>query len=180
MVYHHAVRRVYHPQLVAVYHQAAGGCTLMRDEIQGRLADLDDMHRTSCGDDMPSLREPPKLGKLASGNPYCGLDKQKRTFGRQKFSFCWWRRGESLSPAGSVRLGSDRPPDGHSLPTRSIPSQIKNTDRQRRSVFFGGGEGNRTPVRKSIHTTFSERRYVLISRRTRHISGKCACSFINS
>ncbi|MBQ3252511.1 MAG: hypothetical protein IJB02_04650 [Oscillospiraceae bacterium] len=30
--------------------------TLARDEIQGRLADLDDMHRTSCGDDMPSLR----------------------------------------------------------------------------------------------------------------------------
>jgi len=47
----------YHPQLVAVYHQAAGYlCTLKRDEIQGRLADLDDMHRTLCGDDMPSLR----------------------------------------------------------------------------------------------------------------------------
>ena len=38
-------------------------------------------------DDIPSLREPPKLGKLASGNLYCGLDKQKRTFGRQKFFF---------------------------------------------------------------------------------------------
>jgi len=25
-------------------------CTLARDEIQGRLAALDDMHRTSCGD----------------------------------------------------------------------------------------------------------------------------------
>jgi hypothetical protein len=34
---------VYHPQLVAVYHQAAGKYTLMRDEIQGRLAALDDM-----------------------------------------------------------------------------------------------------------------------------------------
>ena len=33
----------------------------------------------------------------------------------------WWRRGESLSSADSVRVGSDRPPDGHSLPTRSIP-----------------------------------------------------------
>jgi len=31
-------------------------CTLARDEIQGRLAALDDMHRTSCGDDIPSLR----------------------------------------------------------------------------------------------------------------------------
>ena len=26
------------------------------DEIQGRLAALDDIHRTLCGDDMPSLR----------------------------------------------------------------------------------------------------------------------------
>jgi len=39
-----------------VYHQAAGKCTLSRDEIQGRLAALDDMHRTLCGDDIPSLR----------------------------------------------------------------------------------------------------------------------------
>jgi len=31
-------------------------CTLARDDIQGRLAALDDMHRTSSGDDMPSLR----------------------------------------------------------------------------------------------------------------------------
>ena len=60
----HAIRRVYHPQLVAVYHQCIalyiikpqGECTLTRDEIQGRLADLDDMHRTLCGDDIPSLR----------------------------------------------------------------------------------------------------------------------------
>jgi hypothetical protein len=39
-----------------VYHQAAEKYTLARDEIQGRLATLDDMHRTSWGDDMPSLR----------------------------------------------------------------------------------------------------------------------------
>ncbi|MBQ5819678.1 MAG: hypothetical protein IIW31_00440, partial [Clostridia bacterium] len=39
-----------------VYHQAAGGCTLARDEMQGRLAALDDIHRASRGDDMPSLR----------------------------------------------------------------------------------------------------------------------------
>ena len=31
-------------------------CTLARDEIQGRRVTLDDMHRTSYGDDMPSLR----------------------------------------------------------------------------------------------------------------------------
>ncbi len=36
----------------------------------------DDMHHASHGDDIPSLREPPKLGMLASGNPYCGLDKK--------------------------------------------------------------------------------------------------------
>ena len=33
----------------------------------------------------------------------------------------WWSRGESFSPAGSVRVGSDVPPARHSLPTRSIP-----------------------------------------------------------
>jgi hypothetical protein len=37
-----------------VYHQAAGKYTLARDEIQPRGAD--DIHRTLCGDDMPSLR----------------------------------------------------------------------------------------------------------------------------
>jgi len=47
----------------------------------------DDMHRTSCGDDMPSLREPPKLVKLASGNLYCGLDKQKKELLVDKSSF---------------------------------------------------------------------------------------------
>ena len=38
-----------------VYHQAAGKCTLTRDEIQGRLAALDDIRRTSCVNDIPSL-----------------------------------------------------------------------------------------------------------------------------
>ena len=52
----------------------------------------DDMHRTSCGDDMPSLREPPKLALLASGNPCCGLDKKEVTFGRQKL-LLFWRKG---------------------------------------------------------------------------------------
>jgi len=47
---------VYHQRLAVVYHQAAGGCTLARDEIQGRLAALDDIHLASRGDDMPSLR----------------------------------------------------------------------------------------------------------------------------
>ena len=39
----------------------------------------DDMHRTSRGDDMPSLREPPKLGKLASGNPYAAWIKKSKS-----------------------------------------------------------------------------------------------------
>ncbi|MBE6630611.1 MAG: hypothetical protein E7624_07170 [Ruminococcaceae bacterium] len=55
---------VYHPQPVAAYHQCEalhiikpqGKCTLTRDEIQGRRAALDDIRRTSRGDDMPSLR----------------------------------------------------------------------------------------------------------------------------
>jgi len=38
------------------YHQAAGKYTLTRDEIQGRLFALDDIHHASRGDDMPSLR----------------------------------------------------------------------------------------------------------------------------
>jgi len=45
----------YHPQFIAAYHQATGKYTLKRDEIQGRHAALDDMLRTSRGDDMPSL-----------------------------------------------------------------------------------------------------------------------------
>ena len=40
----------------AGYHQAAGKYTLARDEIQGRLAALDDIRRTSCVNDIPSLR----------------------------------------------------------------------------------------------------------------------------
>ena len=37
----------------------------MRDEMQGRLTDLDDIHHASRGDDMPSL---------------CGLDKKSTNF----------------------------------------------------------------------------------------------------
>jgi hypothetical protein len=36
-------------------NQAAEKCTLMRDEMQGRFAALDDMHHASRGDDIPSL-----------------------------------------------------------------------------------------------------------------------------
>ena len=42
--------------VAVVYHQATGKYTLMRDEIQRRLAAFDDIHRTSHGDDIPSLR----------------------------------------------------------------------------------------------------------------------------
>ena len=37
-----------------VYHRAAGRCTLVRYEIQGRFTALDDIHLASRGDDMPS------------------------------------------------------------------------------------------------------------------------------
>jgi len=46
---------VYH-QYEVLYIIKPQKCTLTRDEIQGRRAALDDMHRTLCGDDMPSLR----------------------------------------------------------------------------------------------------------------------------
>ena len=40
-----------------VYHQSAGESSPKgADEIQGRLAALDDIRRTSCVDDIPSLR----------------------------------------------------------------------------------------------------------------------------
>ena len=48
---------VYHPQLVAVYHQAAVVYTLKRDEMQKADFSLifDDMHHALRGDDIPSL-----------------------------------------------------------------------------------------------------------------------------
>ena len=44
-------------------------------------------------------------------------------------AFFWRRRRDLLSPAGSVRVGSDSPPGCHSLPTRSNPltQKTKNT-----------------------------------------------------
>ena len=42
------------PTRSVVYHQAAGEYTLLRDEIQGRLAALDDIRRTSRVNDIPS------------------------------------------------------------------------------------------------------------------------------
>ena len=51
------------PPLYLITRQRAFPCVLMIYRL--------------ASDYMPSLREPPKLGKLASGNPYCGLDKQK-------------------------------------------------------------------------------------------------------
>ena len=39
------------------------------------------------------------------------------------------RKGFEFSPAGSVRVGSDLPPAGHSLPTRSNPIREKQNRR---------------------------------------------------
>ena len=58
----HAVRRVYNPQLVAVYHQCEA-LYLIKPQGDARWRVMiysptgaDAMHRTSRGDDMPSLR----------------------------------------------------------------------------------------------------------------------------
>ena len=61
-LYNHADRRGYHQfrrncissKRSFVYHQAAGGYTLTRDEMQRRQAAFDDI--LTASDDMPSLR----------------------------------------------------------------------------------------------------------------------------
>ena len=46
----------YHQHEVLYIIKPRTRCTLTRDEMQERRTALDDMHRTSRGDDMPSLR----------------------------------------------------------------------------------------------------------------------------
>ena len=54
---------------------------------------------------------------------------------------------DSLSPAGSVRVGYGRPPDCHSLPTRSNPSHIKREKHFYEVLLsFGSRIGIRTPT----------------------------------
>ena len=55
-------RRVYHPQLVAVYHQTEG-LDIIKPQVDARWRVMryspkgaDDMHHASRSDDMPSLR----------------------------------------------------------------------------------------------------------------------------
>ena len=55
-------RRVYHPQPVAVYHQCEA-LYIIKPQVYARWRVMryspkgaDDMHRTLCGDDIPSLR----------------------------------------------------------------------------------------------------------------------------
>ena len=77
-----------------------------------------------------------------------------------------YKRGESVSPAGSVRARSDCPPDSHSLRARSIPLiQTKEGTfspiNREKGTFGGGGEGSRTPVQKSVRHTFYERSRLL-------------------
>ena len=99
---------VYHPQLVAVYHQGAGRYTLTRDEIQGRLAALDDIHHASRGDDIPSLREPPKLAHSLRGTPTAAWIKKEVTFGRQKL-LLFWQGQKDLNPRPMVLETSTLP-----------------------------------------------------------------------
>ena len=75
------VSLVYHPQLVAVYHQhevlyiikSQAKCTLARDEIQPQRG----------------WWYTPHVVRQWYTKPAAWINK-KRTFGRQKFSFCWW------------------------------------------------------------------------------------------
>ena len=63
-----------------------GKCTLTRDEIQGRRAALDDMHRTSCDDDMPSLSAWIKNSTSQNLSNFFGLPERIRTFDLQSRS----------------------------------------------------------------------------------------------
>ena len=76
VVYHQFRRNCISSTRSVVYHQAAGEYTPARDEMQGRLAALDDMHRTLCGDDMPSLRLGSKREGVAfdSFSFWCGQE----------------------------------------------------------------------------------------------------------
>ena len=67
-----------------VYHQAAGRCTLARDEIQPRRG----------------WWYTPHFARWWYTKPAAWINK-KGTFGRQKFLFCWWRQqGSNLRPHG--------------------------------------------------------------------------------
>ena len=55
-----------------------------------------------------------------------------------------WETGIGLAAARSA-LGSDRPPDGHSLPRASNPSISKTNKKEEHDVllfFVGAGDGN--------------------------------------
>ena len=66
------------------YHQAAGKYTLARDEIQPRRG----------------WWYAPHVVRRWYAKPAAWINK-KRTFGRQKFSFCWWKQqGSNLRPHG--------------------------------------------------------------------------------
>ena len=70
-----------------VWHQAAGALFYTRfAQCHARLR-RNSIQRAGRVDAIPSLREPPKLALLVSGNPYCGLDKQKRNFCLPKVPF---------------------------------------------------------------------------------------------
>ena len=73
----------------------------------------------------------------------------------------WWRRRESVSPRparlGLPRLSTvPRTVDSLPLPFDSLhPIKSKNMTCRWQVIFFGGGDGNRTRVRKPLDTTFS-------------------------
>ena len=87
--------------------------------------------------------------------------------------------GSRFSPAGSVRGGSDSPPDCliHFRPVRLPPhKKPPHTQGARRS--FGGGEGSRTPVRRWVDRTFSGCRRLLEFPAVRHQSANAAPRYL--
>jgi len=56
LVYHQGASLVYHQGASLVYHQDAGKCTLSVMRYNNGVAVIDDIRRTSCVNDIPSLR----------------------------------------------------------------------------------------------------------------------------
>ena len=91
-----------------------GKCTLARDEIQGRLAALDDIHRTSRGDDMPSLSAWIKKfdkSKLVEFFWPTRKDSNLRPSESESdaLSSCATGRDELILPFATFNVGADTP-----------------------------------------------------------------------
>ncbi len=79
---------------------------------------------------------------------------------RQKRLFSWWRWGKSTRPAGRAGSRGKRATGTfpYSAPVRFPILSNKKPRDLARGFLFGGGGGNRTPVRKRFNRNFSGRR----------------------